>query len=403
VSVGKLEEDIGKIYRLGTYFRTTSILRQREILNHLRVFNNENERLRVYFQEFPKLVPYYRQIRKHIRILKVGRFVKKVVGKEAMEIILICKRVWAEMNHWGDKHILLKELAKEASPEAIRRIETELENPDKTVQELAILLLGDIGARESIPLVEQKVKSKSKNVAQSAVISLGKLISDVDYFIRLLKSKKGVVRKTAAEVLFRATGDVRYHSLYFGRVNGSFFDPKQKGALGGIPRMRYNMGKFRRALGGGEEAKLFRNVKDQRTVTLLGGKYAGRILSKIISEKAFVAWKKAVDSIDVWIKMGFNYIPAEPILKYKKFRNNKYVVYTKVLGETLAIFLRHAPVEFYNTQLYAEMMRTRQRIQEGLAFARVRHNDNREDNYTVELVGESFRMYIIDFADAESW
>ena len=40
---------------------------------------------------------------------------------------------------------------------------------------------------------------------------------------------------------------------------------------------------------------------------LLGGKLAGKVIIRVVSEKAFFAWKKALES-DIWKKEGFDYI-----------------------------------------------------------------------------------------------
>ena len=64
---------------------------------------------------------------------------------------------------------------------------------------------------------------------------------------------------------------------------------------------------------------------------LLGGKLAGKSIIRIIEEETFLVWKSLFENKRLWEENGFDYIPIEPIQKYKKMKDGKYRVYCEVL------------------------------------------------------------------------
>ncbi len=102
----------------------------------------------------------------------------------------------------------------------------------------------------------------------------------------------------------------------------------------------------------------------------------------------------------MWKRLGFDYVPVEPILsKNGKLRISKttqwkkYRVYAKVLGPSLKEFL-NSP----GNNKYAEYLNgLRWKIIKGLKILGISHGHYHEDNFCVDYNNQVLRIYIIDF------
>lgn len=150
---------------------------------------------------------------------------------------------------------------------------------------------------------------------------------------------------------------------------------------------------------------------------LLGGKLVGKVIIRIISEPAFLLWKKALEAKEVWQKAGFDYIPIEPIFTkkeelraYKTKKGNYYRVYTKVLGMNLAEFIYQRDslhnkklIPQLNESLIEQLNVLCDRIETVLTEElKIIHGHLHYQNFCVEIQDDKIRLYVIDFDEAIS-
>ncbi|MBI2666643.1 hypothetical protein HYX13_03460, partial [Candidatus Woesearchaeota archaeon] len=187
-------------------------------------------------------------------------------------------------------------------------------------------------------------------------------------------------------VLFFFSVNFRYHRLYFKQDNAFY----QKSSL------------VRREF-----------AKSGSITYLLGGGFTGKVIVRIIRNKAFQAWKRAFEAEETWKKLGFDYIPIEPILKKGnklrayQTRSGFWRVSTRVLGLSLASLSDVPVVRGYNhsQQNYNQLLATRDIIirglkQLGIIYAAETPSHLHDNNFCVELVDGRFRLYLIDFDQA---
>lgn len=139
-------------------------------------------------------------------------------------------------------------------------------------------------------------------------------------------------------------------------------------------------------------------------IILLGGNLVGKVIVRVITVPAFLAWKQAFEAKDAWARAGFDYIPIEPILSkgtelraYKIKNIDYYRVYTKVLGPSLLKFTEKNDKEL-KRQLYA----IKDKIINVLEALGVSHGHLHEENFCVEFKDNKIRLYAIDFDRAIS-
>ena len=230
-----------------------------------------------------------------------------------------------------------------------------------------------------LPGVANLIKSKEdlKVVGLLLIVLLNKLrYEDIEvvfkYGLRFIKKISELENINISELI------VRSHALYY-KQKESFFSG---------------------------ERNIIRNEFEKtgsRTI-LLGGKLVGKVIIRIVTKSAFLSWKKALESENEWKKEGFDYIPVEPILtkneKLLAFKTKKgqYRVYTAVLGQSLATFLKSS------TNQYAEeyLINLRYKITRVLNKLKITHGHTHDSNFCVERKDNKLRLYIIDFDEAIS-
>ncbi|MEK6955667.1 MAG: hypothetical protein AABW52_03330 [Nanoarchaeota archaeon] len=176
-----------------------------------------------------------------------------------------------------------------------------------------------------------------------------------------------------ADILSSLSTETRDQRLYSGVDDEKFWDQKRN-----IVRKDFN--------------------KTGSETILLGGKLAGKVIIRVVSERALLTWKKALES-EIWKKEGFDYIPIEPILtKNGKLRAYKtvygeYRVYTKVLGPNLVSFLTNPENRKYSKELYI----LRGKIIRALEEIEISHGHDHEFNFCISKEDDEIKLYMIDF------
>lgn len=252
-----------------------------------------------------------------------------------------------------------------------------------------------------VPLIEQMLKDEVSLVRERAIKVLQTLQSksSIPLIDQMLNDPNPYVRDMAIEVLPTLSDELRHHALYMG-LDKQFFTPGEKG-LGRVKRLEFPK------TGSG----------DSRIISL-GGNLAGKVIIRIVDGEAFSQWKKALEAVDAWRKAGFDYIPVEPILMKKgelmvrpfKTREikdpdnpkwyesvypgeEKYIVYTQVLGPSLADFLKDtSKAKFVN-----ELLRMKHKVINVLQAMSVIHEHPHDANFCVGMYRDKPRLYIIDF------
>lgn len=263
-------------------------------------------------------------------------------------------------------------------PECVVVIEQMLNDKDVDVRIAGIFGLTRLQSRKSILLIEQLLRDPYFTVRLHAVEALDILGYDNLKTIRpMLEDPSLDVKIAAAKFFYNRTGDLSYHRLYqelSSEGNRRFFEPGKTGTLGFVRRRKFEK-------------------TGSRTV-LLGGKYTGKIIVRIIKEESYNAWKKALES-DIWEKEGFDYVPVEPIIRAYPFRGKKRVMYRVfagvIDGHTLARSLYRG-----------DLSSTVTKIQKALIKIEVWHGHPHERNFVVAMHEGKPRLYLIDFDQAIS-
>ena len=179
--------------------------------------------------------------------------------------------------------------------------------------------------------------------------------------------------------------------------------------------IKLNKSSYKHRLYRGQDAEFFRlgaNVvrrnfdKTGSKTILLGGKLVGKAIIRIVSEPAFLAWKKAFEAKDVWKKAGFDYVPVEPILTkkeelraYQTKKGNYYRVYTKVLGISLGVFIDKTSDE----ELITHLKLIKEKIIDVLTKElNIEHGHMHDNNFCLDIEDYKIRLYLIDFDQAVS-
>ena len=195
----------------------------------------------------------------------------------------------------------------------------------------------------------------------------------------LLKDPDENVRKIAAVAIAVISKDIKDNRLYSGVADEKFFDANRQ-----MVRKEF--------------------AKTGSRTILLGGQHLNKVIIRIVSEPAFLAWKKALEAQVAWVNAGFDYIPVEPILKkggkihaYRTKEGN-YRVYTQVLGPSYYIF-RLGQV---NTVLLEQLNDVQKIIESVLKNLNIVHGHLHDNNFCVNDHEGKLRLYVIDFDQAIS-
>lgn len=119
-----------------------------------------------------------------------------------------------------------------------------------------------------------------------------------------------------------------------------------------------------------------------------------------------MCWQRAFESMDVWKKHGFDYVPVEPIESFALNENNLVDAYTRVLDCDLKTWLKRTELN-YNSflanhleifeKVLAEIGIDHQHLHEANICLRF----NRDENGNAQIQIPP-RLYIIDFDAAKS-
>jgi len=280
-------------------------------------------------------------------------------------------------------------------------------------QSNAINSLVRLGSNETIPLLEEIAKNDHSTIVRcDAIRALGELASksSIPLIEGITKSDPDeYVRQWARRILAVLSTKLEHHILYSAQ-QPEFFIPGKAGALGEIKKRNFE--------------------KEGSGLVLLGGKLAGKVIIRIVSENAFFAWKKAFESEDAWRKAGFNYVPVEPIMRdafgklraypfrYEEKTNPSwwpseskwwsseakyrrklipgeifYRVYAQVLGSSLLVFLKNPNNQSFRPHLEG----VRDLIISVLEKLQISHRHLHDNNFCIEMRGGIPRLYVIDF------
>lgn len=271
------------------------------------------------------------------------------------------------------------------STKSIPLIEKKLEDKDSTVRKAALNALGRLTAKASIPLIEYLLDDTVAKVRAAAIYALTVLNSfkSAERIAPMRKDPAPNVCEAAQEFMRIAISTVKGHQLYREQIlsdDKPFFDSNAR-----IVRREF--------------------IKTGSETVLLGGKLVGQVIIRIISEPAFLAWKKAFEAKEVWQKAGFDYVPVEPILmkgnelRAYKTKDGRYRVYTKVLGPSLNEYLQNISEPEIKFRLNNNVNRIITVLTLDLD---IHHGHTHLKNFCVEIVDGKPRLYIIDFDQAVS-
>lgn len=255
-------------------------------------------------------------------------------------------------------------------------IEYLLQQDNSDIKTMIIDFLIDKKINNYTDIIINLLNDKNADVRKHAIAYLGQNPSkDTILLIKpFVKDKDPQVRSTAIMVLSSLSGDIKDHALY-SQQGPEFFEKGRK-------ILRKKLEKT-----GGE-------------TILLGGELVGKVIIKVVNEQVFLAWKKAFESVDVWLKSGFDYVPVEPILmkngklRARKIKSGEYEVATVVLGPTLWSFLNNSQNSKFERELNEKSEIIKSVLEDKL---RIYHGHIHNTNFCVELYHNKLRLYIIDF------
>lgn len=301
-------------------------------------------------------------------------------------IISILTAQIEEFNEWSNEHIELTE-----EEESIRKL---LTSPKNSYKDWGLLRLGksneNVKKKFVILLVRISKERENHIFTREKALNILALL-DFNEFRSLIEeiSKEDSDVGVFATNLLAFKGGIREHRLYKS-LDKNFFESGKEKSLGCIPRREFS--------------------KTGSETILLGGKAVGKVIVRIVTERAFLVWKEAFEAEGFWRSKGFDYIPIEPILKkengdlmvYKR-KDGKYRVFTKVLGVNLLMLrnVYHGDDDAYGYTMVG-IKRTEEAIKEGIRELGILHGHLHPQNFCVEDYNGKLRLYIIDFDQAIS-
>lgn len=276
-----------------------------------------------------------------------------------------------------------------------KKIVVGLKNKESHEREKALSFLYHSRLNVPVPLMEQMLKDPSERVKTYAINILAQINSksSTPVIEQMLRDSSNTVRVTAAESLYHLSGNMKYHILYrdiTASQDSRFHVLGNQGTLGVVKRREFD--------------------KTGARTVLLGGNLVGKVIVRIVSEGAFLAWKKAFEADESWTKAGFDYTPVEPILmkngklRAYKFKSQKYTfyrVFTRVIaGPSLAEALMHKENFNLNQSQANALEKTQLKIILVLGNIGIIHGHLHSDNFVVEIDSDGPRLCVIDFGEA---
>lgn len=144
--------------------------------------------------------------------------------------------------------------------------------------------------------------------------------------------------------------------------------------------------------------------KDGSDTTLLGSGLENKIIIRHITPESFLAWKKAFDNYNMWKNEGFDYVPVEPIVKFRlnKEVDNTVDVFSGVLDCSFFDFLEKG----ISPQFLSDLEKEKEKIKDVLNKNKIIHGHTHDHNFCLKFFRDSSgnidfskkpRIYIIDF------
>ncbi len=249
-----------------------------------------------------------------------------------------------------------------------------LRDPSPIERQYALAMLADLAPAQCGPLAKMLLRDPETNVRLTAIQAIGmtrwkpggralkKLLTDKNASVR-------VGAMWALQALFpedpRFTGDLYERPL---RVRRDLFDRNRR--------------------------IVFQKRKEKSRTYVFGGKLVGKVVLRIVSKRAFKAWRKA-------FKLG---IPVEPMVlradgtpRVKHYPNGNVRVFSRVVGLNVDTFLSDPE----NRQFRETISNQIDRINTRLMAAGIFHGDLRQENFCVRwdrVDGKRVpKVYFIDF------
>ena len=147
--------------------------------------------------------------------------------------------------------------------------------------------------------------------------------------------------------------------------------------------------------------------KTGSNTTLLGGNLKDKLIIRHIEPEAFILWQKTYENYQIWEKLGFNYVPIEPIQSYN-FDSKKVLVnvYSGVLDLNLYEWEKISGGIFQK-----ELTEQKEMIENALTKEGIAHGHPHEQNFCLRFfrdkngkpdITKTPRLYLIDFDMASS-
>jgi len=145
--------------------------------------------------------------------------------------------------------------------------------------------------------------------------------------------------------------------------------------------------------------------KSDSQLVLLGGTEFAKHIVRYVPKESFECWKEAYLAKKVWEDNGFDYIPIEPIfiksngqLNAFKMKEGQVGVFAEVLGKNAWDFTRVEKNKHFSEEIKRQEERILCVLKEQL---HIDHGHPHEGNFCVEKIGDSVRVYLIDFDRAK--
>lgn len=144
--------------------------------------------------------------------------------------------------------------------------------------------------------------------------------------------------------------------------------------------------------------------KSGSQLDLIGGSQFGKRIIRYVTNESFECWKEALLSKNIWEKAGFDYVPIEPItyssngnLNVISMKEGHIGVVAKVLGKNIFDFMRNPKNKHFGTEIKLQKEKIEKILKDQL---HIDHGHTHEGNFCVEKIGDSVRVYLIDFDQA---
>jgi hypothetical protein len=146
-------------------------------------------------------------------------------------------------------------------------------------------------------------------------------------------------------------------------------------------------------------------AKDGSKTTLLGAGLRNRLIIRHITPASFLAWQRAYEDYPMWQRYGFDYVPIEPIQKFRLNKEGLVDVFSGVLDCNLRYW------EKIGGDFMKELTIEKIKIEEVLKENNIVHGHTNGGNFCLRFYRDEKgqvdfsikpRIYLIDFDQATS-